>query len=142
VAVWTGPGEAFLLMEWIEAARPGAGFHRRFGRELATLHRERRGDAFGFAHDNFIGSTPQPNKEGPNWCAFFAERRLGYQLQLAVDRKRLGAGAAQAVESIMGRIDSLLVEPEHPSLLHGDLWGGNYMCDTEGRPVLIDPAVY
>jgi fructosamine-3-kinase len=142
VAVWTGAGEAFLLMEWIESARPGAGFHRRFGRELATLHRERRGDAFGLAHDNFIGSTPQPNTQEATWCAFFAEHRLGYQLQLAVDRSRLGSGTARSIESIMSRTSDLLVEPEHPSLLHGDLWGGNYMCDTEGRAVLIDPAVY
>ena len=29
-----------------------------------------------------------------------------------------------------------------PSLLHGDLWGGNWGVDAAGSPVIFDPAVY
>ena len=31
---------------------------------------------------------------------------------------------------------------DETSLLHGDLWSGNYLCDERGEPVVIDPAVY
>jgi protein-ribulosamine 3-kinase len=32
--------------------------------------------------------------------------------------------------------------PEPSSLLHGDLWSGNFLCNEQSEPVLIDPAVY
>lgn len=142
VAVFTGGRESFILMEWVEAGRASGGFQRRFGGKLARMHRTLAGDRFGFEADNFIGSTPQPNPWSDSWLAFFAEQRLGFQTRRAVDAGRLDARTARAVESIMGRVGDLLVEPPRPSLLHGDLWGGNFLCDSTVEPVLIDPAVY
>ena len=46
------------------------------------------------------------------------------------------------LEEFLERAGEYLVEPERPALLHGDLWGGNYMIDRAGEPWLIDPAVY
>jgi fructosamine-3-kinase len=135
-------GEAFIVMEWIEPGSKRSSFDAGFGSELAAMHRRREADRYGFRTDNFIGSTPQPNGWMESWHDFFAERRIRYQTRLARDRGLIDDRTVSSIESILGRLDSILPEPEHPSILHGDLWGGNYLVDDEGRPVLIDPAVY
>lgn len=137
-----GGGESFIIMEWIDTGRPRAGFHAEFGRALAHLHRSRTNDRYGFDGDNFIGSTEQPNAWSESWLEFFAKQRIGFQVRLAHDRKRIDSGLVRSIEKILDRIADILPEPERASLLHGDLWGGNYLCDSEGRAVLIDPAVY
>ncbi|MEE8440737.1 MAG: fructosamine kinase family protein [Spirochaetia bacterium] len=142
LAVGAAGSEPFILMEWIDAGRPGPGFHERFGSMLARMHRSLTGDRFGFESDNFIGSTEQPNTWSDNWCEFFASHRIGFQARLARDRGRIDSRLSGSIDSIVNRIGSLLIEPEHRSLLHGDLWSGNYLCDKSGTPVLIDPAVY
>lgn len=140
--VWTEGRTTYLLMEYIESgARPGA-FFRDFGVKLARLHRERTETSFGFSMDNFIGSTPQPNPWTETWIGFFAEYRLGYQIRLARTKGLLDKRTVDEVEGIISRLDLLLVEPEQASILHGDLWGGNYLVDASGEPVIIDPAVF
>ena len=141
-------GRAFLMLSYIPAARgtPG-GIGARFGRSLAALHRESRGDSCGFHTDNWIGSTPQPNSAGGasgSWVEFFAEHRLGFQWALA---RRGGFGSPRterALDSLQRRLGELLpdVENGRASLLHGDLWGGNWLAGIDGRAWLIDPAVY
>jgi protein-ribulosamine 3-kinase len=138
-----------IVMEYIPSGRPPEGFHRRFGRALALLHRAAEGSdgVFGDDEDNFIGLTVQsnswPSTEGnPGWPAFFAERRLGFQLELAGRNGLADSALSQAVERVMSRLDNLLPAGPPASVLHGDLWGGNYLCDGNGRAVLIDPAVY
>ena len=142
LAVGAAGREPFILMEWIDAGRPGPGFHERFGRMLARMHRSLTGDRFGFESDNYIGSTEQPNTWSDSWCEFFASHRIGFQARLARDRGKIDSHLSRSIDSIINRMDSLLVEPDHPALLHGDLWGGNYLCDGSDMPVLIDPAVY
>ena len=142
LAVGATDREPFILMEWIDAGGPGPGFHERFGRELARMHRALAGDRFGFESDNFIGSTEQPNTWSDSWCGFFASHRIGFQARLARDRAKIDSRLSRSIDTIVNRMGSLLVEPDHPSLLHGDLWSGNYLCDDAGHPVLIDPAVY
>ena len=93
--------------------------------------------------DNYIGSTPQVNGWLDDWLAFFRERRLRPQMELAARNGHLPAGRRRALEGFMGRLDELLGGvPRRPALLHGDLWGGNMIADPSGQPVLIDPAVY
>jgi fructosamine-3-kinase len=133
---------SFIVMEYVESGRPASGFHERFGRELAGLHTARTSGKCGFDSDNFIGSTAQPNHWTGGWVEFFSEHRLCHQQRLARDRGLIGDGLSAAIDSIRGRLASLLVEQAPLSLLHGDLWSGNYMCDSDGAPVLIDPAVY
>lgn len=141
-----------LVLEMIESAPRKAGFFEDFGRRFAALHRH-RGKTCGFPHDNFIGSTPQPNRpldgpweaaapdDGSGWTEFFVERRLRFQAHLAAER---GAGEFQRLlDRAEGRISDLLgTAPEAPVVLHGDLWGGNYIVDEVGAACLIDPAVY
>lgn len=132
----------FLLTSWIEPGRRASGFSREFGRRFARLHKEGTGTRFGFEHDNYLGSTPQPNGWSDDWVEFFREKRLGYQLRLA-RRHGFGGDLQLLGERLLERLGELIAEPaEPPTLLHGDLWGGNYMVAKSGEPVLIDPATY
>jgi fructosamine-3-kinase len=142
-----------LVLELIEPAARRTGFAEDFGRRFAALHLH-RGKACGFPHDNFIGATPQPNSpldarweeaapdDGPGWPEFYLERRLRFQVRLAEQRGD-GGELARLLDRAEARIRELLASAiEPPGLLHGDLWGGNYIVDERGEACLIDPAVY
>jgi len=141
-----------LVLEMIEGAPRKRGFFEDFGRRFAALHRH-RGRACGFISDNFIGSTPQPNRpldgpwesaaadDGSGWPRFFIERRLRFQVGLAAQRG--GHELARLLDRAEARILELLgCSTEPPVIVHGDLWGGNYIVDERGEACLIDPAVY
>lgn len=134
----------FLLLEWIEQGSRGADFFTRFGRELAEMHRTNRAPSCGFDHHNHIGATEQQNGRLDDWHEFFAVRRIGFQVRLARDRGLLDRATATRADRLSSRFPELLPLPDggEPSILHGDLWGGNYLVDDREAPVLIDPAVY
>ncbi len=140
--VWTEGRTTYLLMEFIESGSRSGNFFHDFGVKLARLHRERSETRFGFHMDNYIGSTPQRNTWSDTWIQFFGEQRLGYQIRLARTQRLADKRMVDDVERIISRLESLLVEPEQASILHGDLWGGNYLVDETGAAVIIDPAVY
>jgi len=149
IRVPTGPragvagGAAFLVMEAIDEGPRGAGFLASFGRCLAALHRVTAGPRFGFDHDNFIGSTRQRNGWTDDWVAFWRDRRLGFQLDLARRAGRSNVALDRLGDRLMQRLDEWIDLPDEPGcLLHGDLWGGNYVVDEHSAPVLVDPAVY
>ena len=94
---------------------------------------------FGWDINNTIGSTVQINNWTVNWAEFWAERRIGYQLKLA--RRR--GGLFPQGERLLEVIPELLADHEpQPSLVHGDLWGGNAGVTSAGEPVIFDPAAY
>lgn len=141
-ADWVEGDRQFLLLEFIESGHKAEDFWEDFGRRLARLHARRAADRYGFDGDNHIGASPQPNSWDASWPHFFADRRLAFQMELA---RRNGYGRERWFDALAGlieRIPELLPEPQHPSLLHGDLWGGNFMVGSDGHAVLIDPAVY
>jgi len=136
---------AFLLMEWLElgSESPTAGV--RLGHALAMQHR-RQADEFGWYRDNTIGSTKQVNGWDSDWIGFFSEKRLGYQLELA-GANGFNSGSRKSLEErgeiLIQRLPDFFVDyKSEPSLLHGDLWGGNWGVITGGEPVIFDPAVY
>lgn len=134
------PDAAFLALEWIEAVPADARCEARLGMGLAALHGHSAGRC-GFFHDNFIGATPQHNAWMRDWPAFFGERRLRPQLALAAQRGF--AAEVRCGERLLAAVPALLAGREAAaSLLHGDLWGGNWLASLTGEPVLIDPAVY
>ncbi len=133
-------GADFLLLEDLQPAARAGDYWQALGRGLAQLHMH-TSPQFGFAHDNYIGSTPQPNGWMADGYAFFAEHRLGYQATLAHSRGLLTAAEAAAVERLAARLPQL-VPPQPASLLHSDLWAGNVIADAHGAPALIDPAAY
>jgi len=132
---------AFLALEWIESRPTGRSAERRLGEGLAAQHRITAQD-FGFGSDNFIGRTPQPNGSLSDWAEFFRERRLRHQLALAV-QNGFGGLLENPGARLLESVDALLAghQPE-ASLLHGDLWAGNWLADEQDEPVVFDPAVY
>lgn len=140
----TRPGDGFpatLVIEYIESGRPAADYDERFGRGLAQLH-SALAEAFGFDEDNYCGTTPQPNGWTDDWVEFYLENRLRHQLELIEQRRGVSTDEKRAFEDLLDRLDELLEANEPPSLIHGDLWSGNAYADTDGRPVLVDPAAY
>jgi len=96
---------------------------------------------FGFEHDNYIGSTRQPNPWMENGYQFFAEQRLVFQAHLAYQKGLFSPGDLKSVEKIAAQLPDLIpLQP--PSLLHGDLWSGNAITDDQGAPAIIDPAAH
>jgi len=132
--------ECLLALEWIEFELADSGTERMLGQQLAQQHRYCE-DRFGWHKDNMIGATPQHNLWNDDWVEFVAEDRLGFQLELAA---RNGFGGDLQIEGDVLRknlghfFDDYWPEA---SLLHGDLWGGNW-ASADGAPVIFDPAVY
>jgi fructosamine-3-kinase len=134
-------GPRFLALEYLEPGHHDATFDEKLGRGLAALHRF-GAPAYGFEHDNYIGSLPQSNRVHATWAAFYREERLMPLVRRAIDRRALAGSARAKFDRLFDRLESMVGPAEPPSRLHGDLWGGNLHADDRGRPCLIDPAVY
>lgn len=133
-------GECYLELERFSFDGATAATERQLGERLAKLHRH-TAERFGWHRDNTIGLTPQKNSWSDNWVDFFRDYRLGFQLELAA-ANGYGANVSRQGAVLAQRLAEFFVdyEPE-PSLLHGDLWAGNWGC-VGGEPVIFDPAVH
>ncbi len=136
-----GTGSAFLVLEWLASGPRRSDFDDVLGRGLARLHLA-GAPCFGFREDNYIGSLPQPNRPADTWAEFYRERRIAPQLRAARDAGWLSSATVARCEGLLDRLEERVGDPEPPSRLHGDLWGGNLHSDGTGTPCLIDPAVY
>jgi fructosamine-3-kinase len=137
----TSGGEAFLALEWVEFGAARTGTEALLGEQLAQLHRTKAA-RFGWHRDNTIGATPQRNDWTANWVEFFARQRLGFQIDLA-ERSGHGGRWLEQGRLLCDRLGAMLAGySPPPSLLHGDLWGGNWAADASGAPVIFDPATY
>ena len=138
-------GAAFLMMEMIPRCPMVKGFFSVFGRELAKMHMADTkefvpGGKFGFVSDNYIGASKQKNTPKDNWIDFFRECRLKPQFEMA--GRYFDHGQVKQINTLLDHLDRILTEPQVPSLLHGDLWSGNFITGKDGKAWLIDPAVY
>lgn len=142
---------AWLLLDFISQGRPGPDYGLRLGQGLADLHSSTRKSpgtgekvAYGWHRDNFIGSLPQENDPSENWITFWRDRRLEPQIRMAQDRGHFTDHGGKVLGELLDRLDEVMVGTggEGPSLLHGDLWSGNFYAGPAGDPILIDPAVY
>lgn len=141
VACGTAGEGAFLALEWLEAGATTAASEQRLGERLAAQH-TLTAPEFGWRRDNTIGTTPQANGTLASWTEFYRERRLEPQLTLAAARGN-GALLAESGERLLDALPALLAgHRPPPALLHGDLWGGNWLATAAGEPVVFDPAVY
>ena len=132
---------AFLAMEYIESKRnPSSDEFAELGRQLARMHRLTCSD-FGWSKDNFIGSLPQVNQQRSHWDTFFVEQRLFPQLTMAIGNGMLAQEEVPDMYTMLSICEDLFEDIE-PSLIHGDLWNGNFLISTDGLPYLIDPAFY
>lgn len=145
IAIGTEDNESFLLLEYIESGARGKHSSEELGEGLARMHMADtsqfvKDGYYGFTADNYIGAGKQINTPKQTWTDFFTECRLIPQFERA--RQYFSMEEQKSIETFLGRIERYIAEPDHPSLLHGDLWGGNYMIDSQGHPWLIDPAAY
>ena len=138
--------EDYILLEYIPTGNKKKKFFEEFGRNFAEMHKY-NSESFGFYEDNHIGSNPQKNipneNEKSSWFTFYFNKRILFQLQLAEMLGNSTDALRKGISKLEDKIEEIICgSKEKPSLLHGDLWGGNYMVDENGDAVLIDPAVY
>ncbi len=131
-----------LLMDYVESGSPlGAAAEAHAADLLAALHAV-SAPAFGYARDTLIGPLRQPNPWTESWVAFFREQRLAYMGRLALQSGNLPAATMKRLESFCGKLERHLDEPAAPSLIHGDLWGGNILVKAGRIAAFVDPAIH
>jgi fructosamine-3-kinase len=108
---------------------------------LAALHGCTSG-SFGFHRDTVIGGLPQPNPKSGKWVPFFRDHRLLHMARDCHAAGRLSAAMLARLERFAEKLHDLLVEPDRPSLVHGDMWGGNILSDKGRITGFLDPAIY
>ncbi|WP_016950747.1 fructosamine kinase family protein [Anabaena sp. PCC 7108] len=130
---------SYIVLEWLEMVDSDSKSWQEMGRKLAAMHKVTSQNGFGWDMNNTIGSTPQINTWTDDWAEFYTQYRLGYQFQLAKQR----GGSFPLQDQLLATIPELLADHHlQPSLVHGDLWGGNAGCTVDGEPVIFDPATY
>ena len=138
-------GRSYLMMEYLEVAPAKKDYWEHFGRQLAGMHKAdpsefTPGGKYGFFEDNYIGAGRQINEIRDSWIDFFRDCRLEVQFLRA--QNYFDASGRKAMQKLLDHLDRFLIEPSSPSLLHGDLWSGNFVTGPDGYACLIDPAVY
>ncbi|MEM6296933.1 MAG: fructosamine kinase family protein [Myxococcota bacterium] len=130
-----------LVLRWIHAGPRTPDSDAALGRGLAQLHRS-GATSFGWTADNELAGLPQDNRARDDWPSFYAQQRVLPLVKRCIDGGRLPASTRTTFERLAERMPALWGPAEPPARLHGDLWSGNAMTDTDGAPVLFDPAVY
>jgi fructosamine-3-kinase len=134
-------GHAWLALEWFDFTRGTARSDAKLGEQLAKQHRLTK-PMYGYKRSNYIGHTVQANLWSRDWVNFWRERRLEAQLNLAFDDDS-DERFTERFTVLMALMDGFFTSyVPVASLLHGDLWGGNYASDSAGAPVVFDPATY
>lgn len=136
-----GDNHSYLVLEYIELGSLRGNASKLLGTQLAQLHSYRQA-FFGWDINNTIGSTPQHNEREHDWLTFWQQHRLGAQLKIAAKNGfhgRLQDKGQNLVEKLPAFFEGYTPTP---ALLHGDLWGGNAGADSQGNPVIFDPACY
>lgn len=131
---------SFLILEFIASVETKKNFWENFAKGLSKIHRKST-HYFGLDESNYIGSLKQSNDKKTDWISFFIEERILRQIKLARDQQLIEATVLSSFERLF-KVLNELIPKEASSLLHGDLWSGNFMIDDLGEACLIDPAVY
>ena len=133
-------GHSYISLQRLVFSSPSSETERVLGQQLAELHRHTK-NQYGWHRDNTIGLTPQRNDQSPDWIEFYRKHRLQFQLELAA-ANGFGGEVTELGAQLCEQLDRLFDEYDPAaSLLHGDLWGGNW-GSVDGEPVVFDPAVY
>ena len=132
--------QQYLLMEWLEKGSPQKYLWENFGEGLAMLHKKPQAN-FGLNEDNYIGSIKQVNTPHNEWHSFYGECRLMPLVKILFDAGHYSSTDIKNANSFSNNLKNIFPS-EPPALLHGDLWGGNYMITSSGNAALFDPAVY
>ena len=132
--------QQFLVLDFIERGYRNKTYWEDFATQIAKLHKQTN-THFGLNQDNYIGSLPQVNTQETDWLKFFIEHRLLVQAQIAFDKGLVDRWLISKLEVLAIKLPNYIGTVK-PSLLHGDLWHGNYMIDSDGTAIVYDPAVY
>jgi len=132
--------QIFLVMEYIDKGTPAGNFWDDFGKSLACLHHH-EGEHYGLGYPNYIGRLVQPNDAHDNWAVFYAQERILNLSDKAAAKGLLDTAHLSAIEKLAAKFADIF-PVEKPSLLHGDLWSGNFMVASDGRAAIYDPAIY
>ena len=130
-------GRSFLAAGVHRGAAHTKEHWQQFGRFLARLHSTTQ-DHFGLDSNNYIRSLPQVNTPERDWPTFFLRHRLEPLVKAARDAHAMDGGTTLRSEQTYIRLGDLF-PPGPPTLLHGDLRSGNFLCNADDRPVLFDP---
>lgn len=137
--------ESFLVLEWLDFGDRTPASAKKLGQSLARLH-QKTSLYHGLEDDNFIGTLPQKNRQTEVWWAFYWEQRIKPQMQIAKNKGRLTEELEEAFWDLSDKLKEILPTKVEASLLHGDLWGGNWAVVSsgadKGKPVVFDPAIY
>lgn len=129
----------FLLLEFLPSGH-SENEAEKLGIGLARLHRKTN-HSFGFHHDNYCGATPQRNNWSKSWIEFFGQQRILNLVREISLVRGLSSNEEDTYYSLVDRLPDLIEDRPEASLIHGDLWSGNYLYTSNG-PALIDPASY
>jgi fructosamine-3-kinase len=130
----------YLLLEWIDQGLKSETFWGNFGEQLAQMHNSTV-ESHGHIEKNYMGALPQSNHQKADWTLFFISERLWPQVRFGMEKGMLEDRHLKEFENLYPKLPALFGQ-QPPSLLHGDLWSGNFLADQNAQPVLIDPAVY
>ena len=140
ISLYNDDNTAILLMDFIDSSAKNGNYWQNLAINLADLHKQTN-SSFGLSEDNFIGSLPQQNDFAGDWSSFFIDRRILPMVEMALDSGLVTNAFVTSIELVLNKIVELMPK-EPPAFVHGDLWSGNLMVDSQGQPCLIDPAVY
>ncbi|GEN54830.1 fructosamine kinase family protein [Halobacillus faecis] len=132
-----GAEKAALVMEWIEKGSPNVS--PSLGKSLAHMH-QHTSEKYGYGKPTFVGELNQQNEWCPTWTEYYRRYRLGGQLETGVAKGTISGRREERLNRLMDLVGAIIPEKPKASLLHGDLWGGNWMTSRKGDPVLIDPS--
>src|SRR5699024_8328493 len=132
--------EITLMMEWVEGSKNN-NTGRLLGENLAHLHLAETNGLYGLNETTFVGEIAQHNDWYEDWVYYYSEKRLQPQLELGIQKGRIHGVRRAQMESLLAHLDQYIPRKPRVSLLHGDLWGGNWLVGDGGTPYLIDPSV-
>ncbi|UOQ87475.1 fructosamine kinase family protein [Gracilibacillus salinarum] len=132
--------ELALIMEWVDG-QPTEQTGKRLGEQLAAMHATDAGAQYGLDQRTYVGSLTQQNHWYDNWVDYYRDKRLRPQLDLGISNGRITGIRQTKLEYLLINLERFIPAKPRTSLLHGDLWGGNWLTGAHGQPYLIDPSV-
>lgn len=133
-------GDAYLLLSYLEEGVSGS--QKDLGEMVAKLHLTHQEEGkFGY-HLPYEGSDIRfENGWFNSWSDLFMDQRLSQLHEEILKRNLWSKQENKTFNTVLEVIsEELNNHSSEPSLLHGDLWSGNYMFLDDGRPALFDPS--
>jgi fructosamine-3-kinase len=133
-------GYEILILQFISNGSKTENAWENFGEQLAEMH-QKPAAYYGWHQNNFIGSLAQSNEKTDDFIEFFIHQRLKPQIRLAQQHQYFASKELSLFEDLFQKLDTILPKTR-PSLVHGDLWSGNFMIGEKDKPYLIDPSIH